>query len=174
MAVVSGIYSSNLQWNKTPCIWQGTNRQSCHQTVWGRAKPVKSTLNLITKLKTHKLLALPHLLKRKNIRKNTKQDIMRSTWYIIIFWSQYMAWLLNILSSCLVWMSTLICSTLWMWLLSPCMLLIAHPLEQHTACRTHHQSGSWHTIPFLSYPSVQWYHCIISLSVLYHCPFSGL
>lgn len=51
MAVVSGIYSSNLQWNKTPCIWQGTNRQSCHQTVWGRAKPVKSTVNLITKLK---------------------------------------------------------------------------------------------------------------------------
>lgn len=79
---------------------------------------------------------------------------MRSTWYIIIFWSWYIARLLNILSSCLVGMSTLICSALWMWLLSPCMLLITHPLEQHTACRTHHQSGSWHTIPFLPFSSV--------------------
>lgn len=71
-----------------------------------------------------------------------------------------MAWILNILSSYLVWVSTLICFAPWMWLLSPCVLLITHPLEQHTACKTHHPSGSWHTISFLSYPAVQWCHCL--------------
>lgn len=47
MAAVSGIYC-NFQWNKTPYMWQGTGRESSHQTMWGGDKPVKYTLNLIT------------------------------------------------------------------------------------------------------------------------------
>lgn len=150
MAAVSGIYC-NFQWNKTPYMWQGASRESCHQECGvGISQWIHFKLDYKTKIKlTNSLLFLTHW--RANTKgKKPQQDITRSTWYIIIFWSWYMAWLLNILSSCLVWVSALRCSAPWMWLLSPCTLLITHPLEQQTACKTHHQSGSWHIISFLS------------------------